>query len=298
LKVGAKNSICCFRLETPAEDKAMTTEYLFDNAAEREARARMAALAALHNDATFRYVEKCGIALGWNCLEIGAGDGSVARWMAARVGPTGCVLATDIDPRFALQDGSANPANMDVRVHDIVTSSLPEGVYDLIHARLVLVWLPARLTVLDKLVKALRPGGWLLIEDYDTQLVPSELGAPDPTAAAKFFKMKQALLELMSRRGLGHTYARELHHRLRERGLMQVESHGAIATFVGGSPGADLQQANFRQVHKAAIEAGLVSEAEFEEAMLLLSDPQFTAFTSTMFSAMGRKPETPRTPSR
>ena len=86
----------------------MTTKYLFDNAAEREARARMTALAAQHNDATFRYMEKCGIALGWNCLEIGAGDGSVARWMAARVGPTGFVLATDIDPRFVLQDGSAN----------------------------------------------------------------------------------------------------------------------------------------------------------------------------------------------
>jgi SAM-dependent methyltransferase len=276
----------------------MTTKYLFDNAAEREARARMAALAAQHNDATFRYLEKCGIALGWNCLEIGAGDGSVARWMAARVGPPGRVLATDIDPRFVMQDGSANPANMDVRVHDIVTDSLPVGVYDLIHARLVLVWLPARLTVLDKLVKALRPGGWLLIEDYDTQLVPPELAAPDPTAAAKFAKMKDALLELMSRRGLAHTYARELHHRLRERGLMQVESHGAIAAFAGGSPGADLQQANFRQVHNAAIEAGLVTKAEFEEAMLLLSDPQFTDFTPTMFSAMGRKPETPRTPSR
>ena len=48
------------------------TKYLFDNAAEREARARMTALAAQHNDATFRYMEKCGIAPGWNCLEIGA----------------------------------------------------------------------------------------------------------------------------------------------------------------------------------------------------------------------------------
>jgi hypothetical protein len=71
----------------------------------------------------------------------------------------------------------------------------------------------------------------LLIEDYDTQLVPPELAAPDPTAGAKFAKMKDALLELMSRRGLAHTYARELHHRLRERGLMQVENHGAIAVF-------------------------------------------------------------------
>ena len=276
----------------------MTTKYLFDNAAERVAGARMTALAAQHNDATFRYMEKCGIALGWNCLEIGAGDGSVARWMAARVGPAGRVQATDIDPRFVLQVGSANPANMDVRVHDIVTDKLPEGAYDLIHARLVLIWLPSRLAVLDKLIEALRPGGWLLIEDYDTRLVPAESAARDPSVAAKFAKMKDALLELMTRRGVAHTYARELHHRLRERGLIQVESHGAIAAFAGGSPGADLQQANFRQVHKAAIEAGLVTEAEFEEVMLLLSDPQFTAFTPTMFSAMGRRPETPRTPSR
>lgn len=272
----------------------MTPKYLFDNASEREAHARMAALAALHNDATFRYMENCGITLGWNCLEIGAGDGSVARWMAAKVGPSGRVLATDIDPRFVLQDRSANPANMDVRVHDIVTDRIP-GAFNLIHARLVLVWLPERLTVLDKLVEALKPDGWLLIEDYDTQLVPPELATSDPVAAAKFAKMRGALLELMTRSGLGHTYARELHHRLRERGLVRVQSYGTIATFEGGSPGAGLQQANFRQVHKAAIEGGLVSEAEFQEVMALLSDPQFTAFTTTMFSAFGRNPGTPRT---
>src|SRR5579862_1500154 len=104
----------------------MTDKYLFDNASEREARARMAALAAQHNDATFRHMEKCGITLGWNCLEIGAGDGSVARWMAAKVGPTGRVLATDIDLRFVLQDRAANPPNMELRVHDIVTGSLSE----------------------------------------------------------------------------------------------------------------------------------------------------------------------------
>jgi len=211
--------------------------------------------------------------------------------MASKVGPAGSVLATDIDLRFVLEDPSANPANMEARVHDIVTGSLPEDGFDLIHARLVLVWLPERLTVLDKLVKALNPGGWLLIEDYDTRLVPPELAVRDPADATKFAKIRGALLELMSRSGLGDTYARGLHHRLRERGLVQVQSYGAIASFAGGSPGADLQQANLRQVHDAAIEAGLLSEAEFQEAMSLLSDPQFTAFTSTMFSAMGRKPD-------
>lgn len=272
----------------------MKTEYLFDNASEREARARMAALAAQHNDATFRYMENCGITSGWNCLEIGAGDGSVARWMAAKVGPAGRVLATDIDPRFVLENRSATPANMDVRVHNIVADDLPDGAFNLIHARLVLVWLRERLTVLDRLVKALKPGGWLLIEDYDTKLVASELATRDPADAAKFARVRHALFELLSRSGLGHSYARELHHRLRERGLTQVESYGAIASFAGGSPGADLQEANLRHVHTAMIEAGLVSEAEFQEVISLLSDPRFTAFTPMMFSAMGCKPGTPR----
>jgi hypothetical protein len=54
--VAPKNSLCVFGLETLAKDKPVTTKYLFDNAAEREARARLTALAAQHNDATFRYM--------------------------------------------------------------------------------------------------------------------------------------------------------------------------------------------------------------------------------------------------
>jgi 2-polyprenyl-3-methyl-5-hydroxy-6-metoxy-1,4-benzoquinol methylase len=43
---------------------------------------------------------------------------------------------------------------------------LPAGRYDLIHARLVLSHLPQRRDVLARLVQALRPGGWLVVEDF------------------------------------------------------------------------------------------------------------------------------------
>ena len=37
---------------------------------------------------------------GWRCLEVGAGRGSMAVWLAKQVGPTGHVVATDLDTRY------------------------------------------------------------------------------------------------------------------------------------------------------------------------------------------------------
>jgi 16S rRNA A1518/A1519 N6-dimethyltransferase RsmA/KsgA/DIM1 with predicted DNA glycosylase/AP lyase activity len=48
-------------------------------------------------------------------LEVGAGYGTIARWLAERVAPTGSVIATDIDPRL-LTD---MPAGVDVHRLDI-----------------------------------------------------------------------------------------------------------------------------------------------------------------------------------
>jgi 2-polyprenyl-3-methyl-5-hydroxy-6-metoxy-1,4-benzoquinol methylase len=41
-------------------------------------------------------IARLGIAPGWKCLDVGAGAGGVARWMAEKVGTTGSVTATDI----------------------------------------------------------------------------------------------------------------------------------------------------------------------------------------------------------
>src|SRR4029077_16621494 len=122
--------------------------YLLDNAA-REAPARFDALSALYDQATIQHLENSGVGPGWRCLEVGGGRGSIAAWLATRVGPTGHVLVTDLDPRFL--DASKFP-NLEVRRHNIVSDSLPEATFDLIHARLVLMHLPEREKVLERLV--------------------------------------------------------------------------------------------------------------------------------------------------
>ena len=48
---------------------------------------------------TFAHLDRIGVGAGWRCLEVGAGGGSVAAWLGERVGPTGHVLALDLDLR-------------------------------------------------------------------------------------------------------------------------------------------------------------------------------------------------------
>ena len=108
--------------------------YLLDNAAD-EASDRLNALATTLDDHTRRQLLARGVERGWHCLEIGAGNGSVAQWLAEHVGPVGRVLATDIDTRHL----EARPGRrFEVQLHDITTDPVPEGAFDLIHVRLVL----------------------------------------------------------------------------------------------------------------------------------------------------------------
>jgi ubiquinone/menaquinone biosynthesis C-methylase UbiE len=133
------------------------SSYTFDQAAATE-RERLGALEDLYDDDSMSRLAALGVGEGWRCLEVGCGAGGVARWLAARVGPTGHVVATDLYPRFMA--GEAAP-NLDVRRHDIVTDPLEESAYDLVHARAVLEHIPARVEALAHMVRAVRPGaGW------------------------------------------------------------------------------------------------------------------------------------------
>jgi ubiquinone/menaquinone biosynthesis C-methylase UbiE len=116
------------------------SEYLLSNAWEREEE-RLADLEASWDPGTIGLLEDIGVGPGWRCLEAGAGHGSIARWLARRVGPDGRVVATDIDTRFL--EGIDEPS-LEVRRHDLVNDALEEESFDLVHTRLLLEHLSER----------------------------------------------------------------------------------------------------------------------------------------------------------
>ena len=65
--------------------------YVFDNAVTAETGMRFSGLEVTYDPSTIGYLTGVGVADGWACWELGAGGGSIASWLAERVGPTGSV---------------------------------------------------------------------------------------------------------------------------------------------------------------------------------------------------------------
>lgn len=257
--------------------------YVLDNAA-REAPTRFAALSALFDPGTIRHLEERGVGRGWHCLEVGAGGGSIASWLADRVGPTGCVVATDIDPRF-LQ--SLKLSNLEVRHHNIAADPLPEVGFDLVHARLVLMHLPDREKVLARMISALKPGGWLVSEEYDSASM-----LPDPAANPEevLLKTQVAFMRILDAHGVNRRYGRLLFGQLRAHGLISVGAEARVFMSPNGSPGASIVRANYEQLHDAMIDAKYITQQEFDEDMARLDDAHFMVPTAILWSAWGRRP--------
>ena len=258
------------------------TPYVLDNAAP-ETPARFSALSELYDVTTIGHLERIGVDAGWNCWEIGAGPGSIARWLAARVGITGSVLATDIDTRFL---DTGRPSNLEVRRHDIVTDPLPDRAFDLIHARLVLVHLPEREMVLDRIIAALKPGGWLLTEEFDSSSAPA---APERCPWESTLKSAAAFREIMVARGVDSGFGRMLPGCFRRRGLEKIHAEGRVLMMQGGTVGAHLMKANYAQLREAILASGKVTSAEFQHDLLRLDQPDFITPMPIMWSVAGQR---------
>jgi SAM-dependent methyltransferase len=246
--------------------------------------ARLGKLQGLHDGATTRRLERLGITTGWHCLELGAGAGSVAEWMAARVGPTGRVTALDRDTSQLRRLRAV--ANVSVVEDDLTTMSFAPAEYDLIHSRSVLMHVEDADAVVTALVPALRPGGVVLFEEAD--------GAPAATAVDPPAAFSAVMVPLAAR----WTWARHLPALLTELGMTDVEDDVRDGPVTGGTPVGAFWQHTLRSIRMYLTEpramgaAGAVAvDARTVDAMLeLLDDPDFVMPFALRHNVSARRP--------
>jgi SAM-dependent methyltransferase len=250
--------------------------YALPNASEG-ARERLELLEAFHDPTSLRRAAALGVGPGWRCLEAGAGRGSFARWLAARVGPTGRVVAADLDVGLL---GDAE--GVELWQMNLVDEELPRAEFDLVHCRLLLLHVPERDELLARLAAAVRPGGVLLVEEDDIHPVTA-------TATGDYAEAWRVFLAIMNAAGVDGEWARDLPGRLDAFGLEGVGAELDGQLFRGGSPAARLWSLTWEQVRRRIADFGFPTEP-IDAGQELLEDPALWFHGPVRVIAWGRQP--------
>jgi len=260
----------------------MSDRYAYDHAWEEE-RVRLAGLEAALDPGTRDHLVRLGVAPGTRCLEIGAGGGSVAFWLAEHVHPGGTVLATDLETDFLETEADRHPG-LEVLRHDITAEDLPRD-FDVVHARWLVEWLPDKKQALRRMVGALKPGGALLDEEPD---FGSFFGTAEPPELRRV--MIAAMRYLESTCPVEVEYGRRLMNDLADVGLSEVAAEGRSPVVRGGSPpAADFLRLTIEKFRAPLLEAQTVTEDEFEIATQSLSDRRRSVIMPVTIAAWGRR---------
>jgi SAM-dependent methyltransferase len=254
--------------------------YVFDQAWEAE-RVRLAGLELGLDPGTIHHLEALRVGAGWRCWEIGGGGGSIAAWLCEHVGDGGHVFATDLETTFLEKLRYANVA---VRRHDIVADDPPDGQFDLVHARWVLHWLPAREQALRRMIAALRPRGWLLVEEPDF-VTPFHACASETVRKV----VTAGILALEAMSGAQSEYGRCLLDDVCEQGLVDVEALGRVQMMRGGSPLCAHLRLSIAKVRATLVSSGAATAEEIDEALARLDDPAFTTMSTITMAVWGRR---------
>jgi SAM-dependent methyltransferase len=219
------------------------------------------------------------------CLEVGAGSGSVARWLAERVGVRGHVVAIDLKPARI----RPHP-QLTVLGCDLLTDPLPIDGVDVMHERLTLNHLPPREEILRGMVDALAPNGILLIEEWDTTAgVGGVLHARTAEDAELYSRYAKRRGEIFAAAGTDRGWARRVPSRLIGYGLSDVQTVVHARSWHGGEPGSRHAAATMRQFRDRLLDTGM-QHNELARLEDLLDDPGFHVCEHALYSVSGRKP--------
>jgi Methyltransferase domain len=196
------------------------------------------------------------------------------------VGRAGEVLATDVDTRFV--DALERP-NVEVREHDIMSDPLPEGRFDLVHARLVVEHLGRR--AVERMVPSVAPGGWIVLEDADWGALAAY---PD---AGGHERTQRATRRHLTRSGLDPQFGRKLVHELERAGLVEVGADARVRAYRGGSPASDWVRLTLESLKPELLDSGAVTAEDIEQVLAETDDPRSFFLSSTMVAAWVRRPE-------
>lgn len=235
-----------------------------------EEQRRLDTLNGLLNKSSLR---ELGLTGGERIVDFGSGLGQLTRAMVCAAGPGGSAVGIErsreqLDAARRLHQEAGDAARVDFREGEVTDPPLrPDewGTFDVAHARFILEHVPDPLGVVRVMLRAVRPGGRVVLEDEDHDIFRLW---PDPPGVEAVWR---AYIETYTRAGNDPYVGRKLVALLHEAGAQPKRT---TLIWFGGSAGMDMfpdlieNLAGVLEGARAAILAGgRIGEGEFGAAM-------------------------------
>ncbi len=246
----------------------LKTDYVFQATEEPRELVRLQMLERIFDPGTQRRMLATGLTTGWHCLEVGAGAGSIVRWLEQRVGPSGKVVALDTNPRFLRGSSSST---IEIMQGDICDTELPLATFDLVHARYVMIHIAEYRKAFERMLRCVKPGGWVVIEEPDFQAARAVTGPEE--SRLSFGRVTDAIERMFTSLGMDYALGAQLPALFQEYDLshLTVEHEGHLSA--GGGMVAQLMKLSAEQLRDKYVATGKVTEADIEQYCRLADDP-------------------------
>jgi ubiquinone/menaquinone biosynthesis C-methylase UbiE len=255
-----------------------------------EGRARLSVLARVLVPTTQKLLDRFEPLSGLTVIDAGCGGGDVSFELAERVGPSGRVIAFDLDETklAAAREEAGRRQFGHVEFHNgSVVEKWPAGDAALVYIRFVLTHLPVPEALLVRAMEALSPGGAIVVEDID-------FGGHfcDPHCDA-FYRHSELYAAAAKLRGADAFIGRRLARMLDTTGFADVDS-SLVQPHGRSGEVKQISSLTLAAVGDAIVAANLATSDEVAslkvELQAFASRPDTTLALPRIFQVWGRKP--------
>ena len=253
-------------------------EYVLDHHLEGEG-GRLALMSRLLDPMHRRHLDGLGVRPGDRALEVGCGNGTIAAWLAERVGPHGRAVAVDLD--LSLIEVRAE--NLELRQGDIVAGPVEPGGFDLVTARAVLHHVTDAEAAIRNLAASVAPGGAILLIEPD--FLPVSVAEPPDVRA-----FWDGWLAWSRDQGIDYHLGRTLAPRLAAVGLEQIAGTAETAVYNGGSPWAAYWRQTVVELRDGLVGSGRLDDRLVDRFLAHCEDPGWWTQTIAFTAVHARAP--------
>jgi ubiquinone/menaquinone biosynthesis C-methylase UbiE len=234
-------------------------------------------LAQIKWPTTRTFFRRIGLQPGMHCLDVGCGIGAVTLKLARWVGPTGQTVGIDRDEQYlqlARQEAIQHGLSALFRAESI-DDLREEAVYDLVYCRFLLTHVPEPGLALERLARAVKPGGLVAVEDIE---FAAHFCYPACPALDRYVRLYQ---QAVHHKGGDPNIGPRLVSLFLESGLTDVHVEVVQPTFRSG-PGKRIASITMEHIQEAVVQEGLASPQEVQRIVMELD--QFAADLRTIMS--------------